>query len=499
MIKIKNVTYRYRDVAEAALRNLSLEISEGESLCIMGSNGSGKSTLARVMAGLLKVTEGRVTIDGVDAADKSQGNKTGLLFQNPDNQMVAVLVEKEVAFALENAACPRREMEERVDAALVMFGIGPLRMRMTSELSGGEKQLVALAAVMVQKPRVLVLDEPDSYLDENGKKILLQQLARLRADNPRLVEICITQYPQTARLYPRLVVLDRGRIVADRTPEIVFADRALTLATGLRYDLEQYQRREVAIPGISSHLVENKKPDRLMFNHLTFGYRREPLLNNVSFTLERGESLGLVGPTGAGKSTLAMLGTGLLKPAQGMVAFYRGQELLSHQVQPGWVSGVFQQPERQFFLSSCEEEIRFGPKNFNLDLNPEETAGFFKLVGLEPEKFAGRDPFSLSVGEKRRLAFAAVLATCAPFIFFDEPTSALDREGVGRFIIMSRELKKLGAGQLIISHDGDIIKALTNRVIYLPGDGSFKIMSTTELFQNEWYSEIISSPAFMDE
>ncbi|MDD3733120.1 MAG: ATP-binding cassette domain-containing protein, partial [candidate division Zixibacteria bacterium] len=337
MIKIKNVTYRYRDVAEAALRNLSLEISEGESLCIMGSNGSGKSTLARVMAGLLKVTEGRVTIDGVDAADKSQGNKTGLLFQNPDNQMVAVLVEKEVAFALENAACPRREMEERVDAALVMFGIGPLRMRMTSELSGGEKQLVALAAVMVQKPRVLVLDEPDSYLDENGKKILLQQLARLRADNPRLVEICITQYPQTARLYPRLVVLDRGRIVADRTPEIVFADRALTLATGLRYDLEQYQRREVAIPGISSHLVENKKPDRLMFNHLTFGYRREPLLNNVSFTLERGESLGLVGPTGAGKSTLAMLGTGLLKPAQGMVAFYRGQELLSHQVQPGWV------------------------------------------------------------------------------------------------------------------------------------------------------------------
>ena len=118
------------------------------------------------------------------------------------------------------------------------------------------------------------------------------------------------------------------------------------------------------------------------------------------------------------------------------------------------------------------------------------------MAGLEAARFSSRDPFSLSVGEKRRLAFAVVLATYAPFIVFDEPTSALDREGVGRFITMAGELKDRGVGLMIISHDGDIIKELTERVIYLPGDGSGKIMSTPELFQSEWHSEVISSPAF---
>ena len=499
MIKFEDVTYYYPETTEPALRNLNLSIGPGEAVCVMGANGSGKSTLARVLAGLTGITRGRVTVNGDDVADKALSRKVGILFQNPDNQMVAVQVEKEIAFALENKACPLAEMDEAVTAALEAFGIAHLRERLTSELSGGEKQLVALASVMVEKPPVLVLDEPDSYLDEPGKNKLQKHLARLKTDNPDLVEIRITQYPQAARHYPRLIVLDRGAVVADGAPSEIFSNIEFCLKTGLRYDRNRYHAvmAEVPLPG-NNHLTE-KKPDRLVANRLSFGYRKEPVIKNLDLSLGRGEIIGVIGPTGAGKSTLGMLCCGLLQPGQGSVDFYRDGDLVSQQPRPGWVSGVFQQPERQFFLSSCVEEISFGPKNLGYELTPEEINGFFKMAGLDSSRFSARDPFSLSVGEKRRLAFAVVLATYAPFIVFDEPTSALDREGVGRFITMARELQDRGVGLIIISHDGDIISELAERVIYLPGDGSCNILSASELFQSEWHSEVISSPAFNED
>lgn len=499
MIKVEDVTYYYPETAEPALRNLNLDIGPGESVCLMGANGSGKSTLARVLAGLTRLTRGRVTVDGIDVADKTKPRRVGMLFQNPDNQMVAVQVEKEIAFALENKACPPAEMDKVVTAALEAFDIVHLRERLTSELSGGEKQLVALASVMVQNPPVLVLDEPDSYLDEPGKKKLEKYLARLKTDNPGLVEIRVTQYPQTARRYPRLIVLDRGVVAADSAPSDIFSDKEFCLRTGLRYDRNFYQAVRADVPLLKNEHIAEKKPDRVLMNCLSFGYREEPVIDNIDLSLDQGEIVGVIGPTGAGKSTLGMLCCGLLKPRLGTVDFYSGANLLSQKPQPGWVSGVFQQPERQFFLSRCIDEITFGPKNFGYELTSDEINGFFKMAGLEAAKFSARDPFSLSVGEKRRLAFAVVLATYASFIVFDEPTSALDREGVGRFIAMAYELKDRGVGLMIISHDGDVIKELTERVIYLPGDGSFRNMSTAELFQSEWHSDVISSPAFNGE
>jgi energy-coupling factor transporter ATP-binding protein EcfA2 len=179
MIKLENITYRYRGGSRAALRNLNLHVDRGEAVCVMGRNGSGKSTLARLVAGLIKPEQGRVVVNGDDTRPIDGGPRVGILFQNTDNQMVATLVDSELAFALENMAFGQDEMEAAVTAVAERFGISHLLRRLTSDLSGGEKQRVALASIMIQDPPVLVLDEPDSFLDEAGRRILSSELLRI--------------------------------------------------------------------------------------------------------------------------------------------------------------------------------------------------------------------------------------------------------------------------------------------------------------------------------
>ncbi|PWB69678.1 energy-coupling factor ABC transporter ATP-binding protein, partial [candidate division GN15 bacterium] len=227
MITLDRISYAYPG-HPPVLNNLSLAIKSGESICIMGANGCGKSTLARIIAGLTAPQSGNVHIEvGNLSAPANTGRATrpvGILFQNPDNQMVAVTVDKEVAFALENTAVPMSRMESIVIETLDAFGISHLRHRLTTELSGGEKQRVALAAVMVSRPPIIVLDEPDSYLDEAGKRLLTDALARMHASDRDLTEIRITQYPYVAKQYKRLVVMFEGGIVADGDPNRILAD-----------------------------------------------------------------------------------------------------------------------------------------------------------------------------------------------------------------------------------------------------------------------------------
>jgi energy-coupling factor transporter ATP-binding protein EcfA2 len=155
---------------------------------------------------------------------------------------------------------------------------------------------------------------------------------------------------------------------------------------------------------------------------------------------------------------------------------------------------MLQQPERQFFLETCAEEVAFGPSNRGRSLSSAEINSFFELVGLSPARFVDRDPFSLSAGEKRRLAFAAVLAMSPSFVIFDEPTAGLDGEGVGRFIALSRALRQLGVGQIIISHDGDVVRQLCDRVAYMTRRGDLLLLSLSELLGDPRYSGVVSSP-----
>jgi energy-coupling factor transporter ATP-binding protein EcfA2 len=493
MIQLHDISFRYRSDSPLVLDRLSLRIGSGESICLMGGNGCGKSTLARLLAGLAKPSEGEIRIDE-RLIESAAGPLVGILFQNPDNQMVATTVEKEIAFGLENMAVPMAEMEKIVDGTLLRFGISHLRQRLTSELSGGEKQRVALASVMVTRPRVLILDEPDSFLDAGGKQILGEELKRLHADDPSLTELRVTQYPYVARDYERLVLIHEGRVAADGDPAEILADLELCRRTGLRY--ESQSSPQGAVPPAVAERARHKNVTAVRIHNLSAGYPgRSPVVVGLSQTLAPGETVGLIGPSGAGKSTLGLVLCGVMRPILGRVDLLDGAgKPLKEKERPGVVVGSFQQPERQFFLNSCAEEIAFGPANVGQALSERELADLFGMVGLKVEAFGGRDPFSLSMGEKRRLAFAAILAMKPSYIVFDEPTCGLDPEGVGRFIELSRRLARDGVGQVVISHDGDVIKQLCGRVISLSGDGRFREWTAGELFSEERYAGLISAP-----
>ncbi len=494
MIEIENLTYRYSNVGRPVLNKLSLTVETGETLCLMGANGSGKSTLARILAGLIKDYSGTVTINDQAAGSREAAGQVGILFQDPDNQMVATIVEKEIAFALENLAVPLAAMQRLVNEQARVFHIEHLIQRLTSELSGGEKQRVALASLMIRKPPVLILDEPDSYLDNNGRKILECELDRIRQHQGRITEIRITQYPAVAMACSRLVILQCGAVAADGEPKTIFADKQLIARTGLSYSVEK--PNTISIPGWSVDDVEAASPveHRIEMKRVSFGYTLDgPIIDNLSFELNRGEIVAVVGPTGSGKSSLGLLLCGVLKAWEGTIGFtdQHGRRVVNR-MSAGKVVGLFQQPERQFFLTSCAAEVSFGPGNLGYRLSQEELQAYFEMAGLDWAQFAERDPFTLSVGEKRRLAFAAVLSMSPSFVVFDEPTCALDPEGVGRFLAMARRLKECGVGQVLITHDGDIIKLLADRALWLTGDGRAVDMSVDQLLDSRDHAPVVS-------
>jgi len=504
MIKLEHISYWYPDSRDPALCDLSLEIGEGESVCVMGRNGSGKSTLVKLIAGFVEPARGRLSVNG---KLENPGRPTihgggmtepvGIIFQNPDNQMVATLVEKEIAFALENMAVPLADMKTAVRQTARQFGIEHLLTRLTSELSGGEKQRVALASVMVQQPMILLLDEPDSYLDQAGRSLLETELKRLHDQNCRLIELRITQSVEASRHYERLIVLDRGTVVADGTPDKILADNNLGIRTGLL--VPDLTNVNLALPDTLGADPEPGSPrvTKISLTQINFGWpMAEQILRNLSLSLRAGETVGLVGRTGSGKSSLGMLLAGLVEPTDGErnCRDADNNDLTVKRIR-GQVALVLQQPERQFFLDTCAEEIAFGPSNLGHTLPEGEIDKYFAMAGLNPARYAERDPFTLSAGEKRRLAFAAVLSMAPSIVIFDEPTAGLDGEGVGRFLALSHRLREAGLGQMIISHNGDVINSLADRVLYLNERGELIELTPQTLVGDPDFAGLVSRPS----
>lgn len=248
LLKFENVTYRYEDESEPALQSVSFGVEKGEFVVILGHNGSGKSTVAKLSNSIYLPTEGKVFVNGMDTSDENNEincRKTvGVVFQNPDNQIVASIVEEDVAFGPENLCVEQKELRKRVDEALQSVGMYDHRMHETHKLSGGQKQRVAIAGILAMRPQCIVLDEPTAMLDPKGRREVMRAVRKLNEEEGITV-LFITHFMEEAVFADRVMVMDDGKVILDGTPSKVFAQTQLLKKVGL--DVPEVARLAAAL------------------------------------------------------------------------------------------------------------------------------------------------------------------------------------------------------------------------------------------------------------
>ena len=532
MIRAEQVRFQYkkRDVdgnviaTEEILKGVDITIKKGEFIALLGRNGSGKTTFSKQLNAILRPSEGTVTVDEMGTRDAEKlyeiRQHVGMVFQNPDNQMVAANVEEEVAFGPENLGMESDTIVARVKQALEQVRMWKRRKTAPNHLSGGQKQRIAIAGILAMHPDYIVLDEPTAMLDPKGRKEVMEALQRLNQEQEMTV-ILITHDMEEAALASRVILLADGQMRFDGRPEKFFGADALLAEMGMEAPLS-YRVRKLIDSDVfekkigdarveeatidkrekvaeydktgreweaSSELVDKKKNKKaeaetdeknqalLSLQHVSYIYSpgtayEKVALDDVNLSLGKGEIVGLAGHTGSGKSTMIQLLNGLLKPTSGTVTFegkdihakgYSGNYLRSK------VGMVFQYPEHQMICDTVWEDVAFGPGKQGLtgeacETRVEEALRFVDL----PEKYYQASPLQLSGGQKRRVAIAGVLAMHPEYIILDEPAAGLDaagkREIFDRIRRMSREQ---GIGVLLVSHSMEDLSEYADRIIVL--------------------------------
>lgn len=486
-VRLSHVTLVY-DGGVRALDDVSLEVARGERVCVLGANGSGKSTLASVICGLLAPDEGevelvgeRVCADGTPdlAAYRRARRSLGLVFQNPDDQIVTSVVEDDVAFGPENLGLPREEIATRVTRELHRVAMDDYAKADPSRLSGGQRQRVTIAGALAMEPQVLVLDEPGSLLDVRGRAAILRVMGRLAAAGTTLVHV--THFMEEALEASRVIVMDRGRVVLEGTPDEVFSHGELLLSLGLEVPFAARLSRRLGLPwtcdeqtlvnelseirgagpfASSAPPSETSDPvlpasPLLQVEHVSFAYDRSGrALDDVSFKVEAGTSTAIIGQTGSGKSTLLRLICGLEAPDEGRV-LVNGNDTFSRRGRRAArraVGYVMQHPERQLFAETVEKDVAFGPRN--LKLPPEEVerrvSRALEIVGLSDRRDAS--PFKLSGGQRRLCALAGILAMAPKILVLDEPTAGLDPRGRAMLRGVLAHLREQGITLVQVTH-----------------------------------------------
>ena len=529
-ISVKNVTYTYPEQATPAIRDVSLEVEKGQYLVVKGRNGAGKTTLCVLLNGVIPNVlggrmRGRTEVMGLDTRRHhvyEMAQYVGMVLQDPEAQLFTSNVRSEAAFAAENLGVPREEMIERIEWTLEVVRLQEFVKRAPSHLSGGQKQRLAIAAGLVMRPSVLVLDEPTSQLDPIGAQEVFSVLRALNQNLGMTIVLSTHKSEHAARYADRVVVLDQGQIVAQGTPKEVFSqvealDRIyvqVPAVTRVEWDLEKALGRDHTEKGvlledtqaslgelldergiIRQSIVVGKPPPPtppvpeepyILFKDVSFQYpgTDHKALDGISISVGKGEFVGIVGQNGAGKTTLVKHIVGLLKPTAGQVVV-GGKDLADESVEDmaRIVGLALQNPDAQLFAMSVTEEVAFGCTN--LGLPQEEVVGRVDraLAATGLEAFREVYPFNLSFGDRRKLSVAAVVSMEPQILIFDEPTTGQDYRGRRELADIAKRLNGMGRTVLMVTHDMDLIAEYTHRLIVM-GDGRVLLDGpTAEVFQ----------------
>ena len=443
---IDRLTVQFPDRDRPAVLDLSERVEQGDLVAITGPSGCGKTTLCRTIAGFVPGmmqadVQGDVRIGAMSSLHVDPARlavRVGLVQQDPDAQICTLGVRQEVAFGPENLCLPVDEVRRRVDEAMRIVGIEDLAERQTPTLSGGEKQRLAIAAILAMEPDVLLLDEPTANLDPHGAKTIFDTLARLREREGRSLIVVEHRLAPLLPFGPRLWVMDGGRIVLRRPTR----RREDLVALGLRSSWARRPPRPASRAGV-----------RTALRGVSFRYGQRPVIDRLSFTASSGEIVGVIGPNGGGKTTLLRLLAGLESPQDGTVE--KKKDLR--------IGMVFQHPHQQIFERSVRRELEIeGP------LDEDHRARL-----LDEARLRGLDeaaPLSLSLGEQRRLTVTTALRTEPDLLLLDEPFIGQDRNNAAWMIGRILAARDRGAATILVSHDVPLLAGLCDRLLYLGAD-----------------------------
>lgn len=523
MIKTDNLIFEYEKRDEEgnvigthrAIDEVNLDIEPGQFIAILGHNGSGKSTLAKHMNAILVPSGGTMWVDGKDTKEEENlwdvRQTAGMVFQNPDNQIIGTVVEEDVGFGPENLGVPTEEIWQRVEKSLSAVGMIEYRHHSPNKLSGGQKQRVAIAGVVAMCPKCIVLDEPTAMLDPNGRKEVLRTVEELRK-REHVTVILITHYMEEVIGADRVIVMDQGHVVMDGTTREIFSQvellkkyrldvpqvtmlahglkqRGLDIKEGILTTNELIEALEKAgdwrqnpkktYVGHAETVVKKEKKENpiLKLEHIEYVYSsgtayEKRALKDINLDIYEGEFVGVIGHTGSGKSTMIQHLNGLMKATSGAL-YYNGENIYDEKYNlrqlRNNVGLVFQYPEHQLFEIDVLTDVCFGPKNQGLTEEEckKRAIEALELVGLS-EKYYDTSPFDLSGGQKRRVAIAGVLAMRPKVLVLDEPTAGLDPKGRDEILDQIAYLQKeRNLTVILVSHSMEDIAKYVDRIVVM--------------------------------
>lgn len=536
MIKIRDLTFEYFDRDDEgnltemvnAIRGINFDAEKGEFIVVAGVNGSGKSTFAKILNRLLLPIEGTVLIGGLDAMQEENiipiRKMVGMVFQNPDDQLIGSVVEEDVAFGAENIGVPHKELVKRVEDALAQVGL--LASMRIEELSGGGKQKVAIAGVLAMKPRCIVLDEATSMLDPKSRRDVLQLMKNLQKQG--ITIILITHLMEELLLADRIYVMHQGRLCMKGSREAIFAQSEklrefgleLPMTVQLAHTLAQcgcVRTKELfSVPAIAERLYKEhpyaflkdktmesagnaKKSETLsqaiVFQHVNLLYGKKPILTDVCCSIEKGSYTAIIGPSGAGKSTFLQMIPALISPTDGSI-YVDGLEVTDTSADitalRKKIGFIFQYPEQQLFAKNVYEDVVFGPRNVGISEVEAEKRAYeaIQFVGL-PQDVYDLPQDKLSGGQKRRVALAGVIAMQPDYLILDEPLAGLDPVGKKKMLDILRALHRdAGITVVVVSHDADAVVEDAEQVLYLQDGKIVEQGVPADAFYRLWLREM---------
>lgn len=523
-IEIKDLSFTYKNSDVEVLKDVNLSIEEGKFTVIMGRTGAGKTTLAMLPNGIIPqlvegTVKGTIIAAGKDSSKyrvQTMAREIGLVLQDPETQIFGRTVDEDTAFGPRNYLVPRDEIKERIKSALNKVRLDGYEKRQTSQLSGGEKQRLAIAGILAMDPSIIILDEPTSELDPIGREEIYSTMVSLQRDQKKTVVAVEHSSQEISEKADSIVVLSDAHVVWLGSPKDFFRELDLVERYGIKplpvskVGWELYKKGFIAkeeIPlsvddayslvlrlldgrklGFSPAEAPRQERTKLIeVNDVHYQYdKSKEALKGVSFDIYEGDYVALIGQNGAGKTTLAKHFNSLFKPTSGRILVCgkdtKNEEPNTLAEQIGY---VFQNPDNQIFSTSVYKEMEYGLKA--LKLSEEEMSKriheIARLLGIE--KVLDEHPFSLGKGERQRVAVASILVLKPKILVVDEPTTGQDWDGIQNMMKLIDELHANGTTIVMITHDMDVVATHANRVIVMAKGSIVADGSVRDVFKQE--------------